>query len=539
MVGADARAPMLARILWGVVLCGLAAPARPADVTSAGPDAVAVTIYRDGTARTADLVRRVGLDTGGVAMVVETRAIDLPAGRSRLIFQGVAEGIIPQSVALEGVGARLVERDFDRDLLSPGTLLAHAVGTKVTVARTNVKTGRERQELAILRSGPGGVMLDFGGRLEALHCGGGRERIIFDHAPPGLTDRPTLSVVVDSPRAGRFKARLSYLATGLDWAADYVARIGEDGRTLALTGWITLVNRGSTGFGDAPTEVVAGHLARIPVDRTEASLPRVETRCWPGQTTHAGWLDRHPPPPPPPVVMERLAMMIPAPPPPVMALAKPAAARARVIESNLGDYKLYALAEPTTVAARQTKQVMFLDQPAVKFEAVYSREVVDYASQAFLPPAPARTILRFENKAALGLGRALPAGGVQIRQARALAGGRELLVGEPRLERDVPVNEPFELNLGEASDVTVSKTVTRITKDGQDHVLRDLKVTATNAKPYPVTVEIRHPRLGAPGFQVVAESQPHGLKSGDPLWRLGVPAQGAVDLTYTVRLNTR
>jgi hypothetical protein len=531
MVGRTPGAPGLV-----LILLGLAAPARAGDVVSPGPDAVAVTIYRDGPARTADLVRRARVDAQGLALVVETRAIDLPAGRSRLVFQGVAEGILPQSVALDGLGARLVERDFDRDLLSPATLLAHAVGTRVTVARTEEKTGRELRAPAILVSGPDGVMLDFSGRVEALHCGGERERILFDHAPPGLNDRPTLSVLVDAPRARHVRARLSYLATGLDWSADYVARIARDGHTLDLTGWITLVNRGATGFGDAPTQVVAGHLARIPVDRQEPAVPSVQAHCWPGQTTHAGWLDRNPPPvqPRPPAVIP-LAM---PPPPPVMArAAMPLLARARVIESNLGDYKLYALAEPTTVAARQTKQVMFLDQPAVTFETVYSRQVVDYAGQAYVPPAPARTVLRFENKAASGLGRALPSGGVQIRQPRAAAGGRDLLVGEYSLSRDVPVGEPFELDLGEASDITVSKTVTGMTPDGRGHVLRDLDVRATNAKPYPVTLEIRHPRLGAPGFQVVAESQPHGLKAGDPLWRLTVPARDAVDLTYRVRLD--
>jgi hypothetical protein len=312
-----------------------------------------------------------------------------------------------------------------------------------------------------------------------------------------------------------------------------VARIGADGRTLGLTGWITLVNRGATGFGDAPTQVVAGHLARIPVSRPAAVTPRVETECWPGQTSHAGWIDRRPAPTPS-LVTRRF------PPPPVAApLAMRAAARPRVVESDLGDYKLYALAEPTTVAARQTKQVMFLDQPAVKVEILYSQDVLDYAGQDQAPPAPARTVLRFDNTAAAGLGRALPAGGVQVRQALAAAGGRELLVGEPRLERDVPVGEAFELTLGQASDVTVAKAVTREASDGRGHVLRVLDVRAANAKPYPVTLEIRHPRLGAPGFQVVAESQPHTLKAGDPLWRLTLPPLGETDLTYTVRLDRR
>jgi hypothetical protein len=121
----------------------------------------------------------------------------------------------------------------------------------------------------------------------------------------------------------------------------------------------------------------------------------------------------------------------------------------------------------------------------------------------------------------------------------ALQCGRELLIGEYPLDRDVPVGEPVELSLGAASDVTVSKTVTSITPDGRGHVRRDLEVRASNAKPYAVVLEIRHPTLGAPRFHVVAEAQPHGLKSGDPVWRLTVPAQGETVLAYTVQLDTR
>ena len=40
--------------------------------------------------------------------------------------------------------------------------------------------------------------------------------------------------------------------------------------------------------------------------------------------------------------------------------------QALAIQSELGDYKLYTLPEPTTVAARQTKQVAFLDQHACR-----------------------------------------------------------------------------------------------------------------------------------------------------------------------------
>ena len=46
-------------------------------------------------------------------------------------------------------------------------------------------------------------------------------------------------------------------------------------------------------------------------------------------------------------------------------------------QGELGDYKIYTLPEPTTVAARQTKQVRFLDQPSVTYERVYQVQAYD------------------------------------------------------------------------------------------------------------------------------------------------------------------
>jgi hypothetical protein len=209
----------------------------------------------------------------------------------------------------------------------------------------------------------------------------------------------------------------------------------------------------------------------------------------------------------------------------------------QAVESQLGDYKLYTLAEPTTVAARQTKQVLFLDQPAVKFETVYAHTVEPYdvanTGGADPTPRPADVVLRLRNTAADGLGRPLPAGSVQLRQPQAIAGGHELLLGEPALDRDTPVGEPFELRLGQASDVTLTERVTSDQPHGR-RVRRSFEVVAVNAKAVPVTVEIRHDRAGAAGFAITAESARHGEKAGDPLWRLTLPAGGAQTLRYTV-----
>jgi hypothetical protein len=521
------------RALATIVLTLLATQASAADVISPGPSAVGVTIYRDRPMRTAELAQLGDDDTHGLALVVEDRDVDLPAGRSRLRFEGVADGIIPQSAGAEGLPVPVRERDFDYNLLTPGALIAASLGQTVELVRTAAKTGRERREAAVIRSGPDGVVLEVGGRFEALGCGGEAEKLVFDHAPPGLSARPTLSLAIDAPAAGRYRVRLSYLTVRMDWTADYIARVAPGGRTLALTGWITLANRTATAFENAPTEVVAGNLARVPVDIASAEPIAREPGCWPAETTHTGW----------PTLRVRLARSL--------ALAAPApqsayalnevvvTAQKQAIESQLGDYKLYTLAEPTTVSARQTKQVLFLDQPAVRFDTVYAHTVgPSDAAPGDPAPRPADVVVRLRNTAAEGLGRPLPAGSVEVRR-QAAAGNRELLVGEPMLERDVPVGEPFDLRLGQASDVTLTEKVTIDEPRPGGRVRRGFEVVAANTKAAPVTVEIRHDRAGVDGFTVVAESAPHGEKVGDPLWRLTLLPGSEQTLRYTVEYARR
>ncbi len=518
---------------WAAVLVWMLGYPAAADVVSPKPDAVALALYRG--SHLSD-VRRPGGgygDDSGVAFVSETRTLTLPAGRTRVRFEGVAEGIIPQSAGVEGLPGALVERNYDYDLLGPAALLDHAVGQSVRVVRIAPRTGRETVSRAVIRSGADGVMLDFGGRLEALGCDGAPERLVFDTVPPDLTPTPTLSVVVRARIAGRYRVTLNYLAVRLDWSADYIARVQPDGGTLDLTGWLTLVNDGATRFADAPTAVVAGNLSRVPVERPEPATRTASRGCWPDQTTHSGWREamqlRE-------VVAARTMLSVPAPmmaaplPPPPPPPPPP------VIESALGDYHLYQLAEPTTLAANQTKQVMFLHAPDVPFDTV----LVSAVAATGGGPRPAEVVLRLDDTPAGGLGRGLPAGHIQLRRRLADGEGRELLVGSTRLDRDVPVGEPFELTAGSDADVQVERVLTQnhlgpVQKPGfRRRYDQAFVVHVTNAKAEPVTVEIRHPRASPLDFQVTAESEPHGLKSGDPVWRFVVPAGGAHELGYAV-----
>ncbi|MGZ3376464.1 MAG: DUF4139 domain-containing protein [Phenylobacterium sp.] len=495
----------------------LSAGQAAAQTVAGPPTAASVTIYRDSRLQADDLDE---LDRSqGLALISETRTVEVPAGVSRIAFAGVADTLVPETVTLQGLPGAMVERNEDFDLLSPGSLVERSIGRTVQVVETP-RRGAISVRQAVIRSGPNGVVLDSGGQIEALGCGGPPTRLVFDQVPPGLGDRPTFSVLADVPKAGRYTVRLSYLATGFTWSADYVARIRPDGRTLDFSGWLTLSNKSAAGFAQAPTQVVAGDLERDVATKPPEVYPKPITQdCWGQITRYAQGV-----PLAVPMVERRMAA-----PGVVSEIVVTGSKRATV--SDLGDYKLYTLPEPTTVAARQTKQVAFLEQPAVPFERIYVYRIAtndppDPQDGAGEPP---EVVLRLQNKAQFGLGKPLPSGVISVMQP---GGGGLVLAGQHAI-RDTPVGLPLEVAIGRAMDIVVAPRVVEDDSHGDTHSLR-VAVAVTNAKPAPVTLELRQPRIGD-DFTVVRASQSAVAKEGDEVWTLHLAPGERGELTYTMR----
>ncbi|MBU3969412.1 MAG: hypothetical protein KKG54_01295 [Alphaproteobacteria bacterium] len=513
------------------------------EVVSPGSERTAVVIYRDRPVDTAQLLERSNqpwerLDQEGLALIVETRTIDLPAGEAVIRLRGVATGIVPQTATLDGLPAQVIERNTDFDLLSPGSLLQRSVGEVVRVVRTNPATGEQVEKAAVVRSGPMGTVLEIDGRLEALNCSGLTDRILFDGVPEGLSDQPVLSIRTRAETAGRHTVTLAYLATGLQWSADYVARLNPDGRSLALTGWITLANFGGTGFADAPVQVVAGNLNR---DDDTAPVEAVEVartpNCWPMDTTTGA-----------PEIMavtgsrtRREDLLTRA---PVAGLAGETdmedvivtGSRIRARLGELGDYKIYTLPEPTDVNARQTKQVQFLEQADVRFTRTYA--VTIEAGEDSEPGRPL-LMLRLRNDEDGGLGLPLPGGGVSLFETQV---GQILFTGQARFE-DKGVGLPLELRFGEAMDLTVEQETVELETRGRagdyDRMRASLAVTVRNDKPQAVEIEITPRETGARGFRIVRSSARSVIAPGGyPIWRLRIPAGGSQVLTYTIEYET-
>lgn len=503
---------------------------------SARPDGATVVIYRDQPVDTVQLMEQSRqswnrLDRQGLALIVETRTVDLPAGEGIIRFRGLATGVVPQSAVLEGLPAHVVERNADFDLLSPASLMEKSIGEVVRVVRTNPATGEQVEKAAVIRAGAQGTVLEIDGRFEALDCSGQTERVVFDRIPEGLGDQPTLSVRTRAERAGRHTVTLAYLTTGLQWSADYVARLDPTDGTLDLTGWVTLANFGGTGFPDAPVQVVAGTLRKDAGTTPVEPLVRYQqNQCWPQGTTTFGsgeFAEYHGPP-----------VMVPPPPPPapapMMRMAAQEGAADIVLTGNhvarqgeLGDYKIYTLPEPTTVAARQTKQVRFLEREGVAYERVYRAGVMNPDEES----QPAGIVMKLRNETRAGLGVALPGGSVAVMQPDG-AGGL-LLAGQDRFE-DKGVGLPVRLTFGESPNVRVQTRLVKSDNSTRGAVTTErteVETTVTNARSEPVTVELVADAAMQRGFRIRSQSVRSRVDdTGYPVWTLNVPANGAATL---------
>ena len=525
--------------------CGFAAcllgpaatAAMAADNLAEKPSALAVTMYR-APERAAGSVDLDALE--GFALITETRTVHLPAGLSRLRFEGVADGIEAASAIVTGLPEGVIEKNRDAKLLSPSALLAAAVGKPVTLLRTDKKTGKlQRLAGTVLSDAQGGVVFQTVQGIEALRCSGLAETFAFNGAADGgntgLAATPTLSVQVRSAAAVTRTVTLSYLARGFDWAADYVATLSGDGKTMDLGAWVTLANGNGVGFPEAHTQVVAGRVNRESgeVEPLDMGGP-ILAQCWPRGSTSDE---------PPPIHLVAAARGMVVDRMPKMALAAPAALKGvaatsarRVEQEQLGDLKLYRVPERTTVASRQSKQVRLMDRLGVPVSFVYGADVASVDSSG---PVPATLVLRTKNDAANHLGLPLPSGRVAV---FANSQGAQLLQHESNM-RDLAVDEEVEINMGESSDVRVQVRTETVNVDPQHALppvpglaLRSAKVDevtrvdVSNARPAAVLFELRL-RL-AEGSRVVRADHTVSRKNGRPIFRFDVPANGGVTLRF-------
>lgn len=521
---------MMVRTLFAFLIVALAGTAQAQSdfarqvVTSDGPSSVSVTVYRDPNRPSA---RAMNLNyLNGYALITEQRTVTLPAGEVDLRFEGVAGGIIPQSAIVTGLAQGVLEKNRDAALLSPSALLNGHIGRGVTIRRTSWVTGNTEEYSANIRTDArNGVVIQTADGFEALRCTGLNEALVYPEIPQGLSAKPTLSVKTIVNQPTRATVTLSYLATGFDWQANYVADVSEDGETMNLFSWVTLANSDETTFRDAQTNAVAGqpNKGRDNIQRPTGGA--IALRCWPQATTSDIAVKRFERArnesrfrgqalPAPMMAMEAQSDMV--------ALGSTKQVQAK--QEELGDLKLYRIPVPVTVASKSQKQVAMFEKQAVPFKQLYETEVgaAGYGNSGTL-----FTTLRLQNDKQNRLGLALPAGKLVAFKE---ASNARLLLGEGNLD-DKAIGEEVEIRIGNSQQVRFA--VDQINQsEGDDRKYRDFELTLTNALAQPASIELKLSHGDRERLTKVSKRL--GRKDGKPLWKVTVPANGSSTLRYRV-----
>lgn len=479
---------MAVQVLLGAAIAALlaassgAAAAGRDEVVSTASDqqGVAVTIYND-----------------NLALVKDARRVQVGRGPSQLAWREVSAQMRPETAQLRNVsnpsGFRLLEQNFDFDLLTPQKLLEKYVGREVGVIRVHPTTGAESRETATVLAVNGGTVLKFADRIETGVPG----RLAFPGVPDTLRDRPTLVISLFNPAAGPQNLELSYLTGGLSWRADYVAELNAADDQLDLNGWVTLTNQSGAAYPNARLQLVAGDLNRV---REAQPLPRA-----------------------------------------AMAMAAKVAEAADMQQESLFEYHLYTLQRPTTLAENQTKQVALMSATRVPVSKEFLLQGAEYYYSGQYGEIGQKmkvgVFVEFSNKGE-GLGIPLPKGVIRVYKKDGQ--GNAQFVGEDRIDH-TPKNETVRLKLGDAFDITADKRQTAFQKlagtGRYNYVFESAyEIVLKNAKPEAVTVTVREPMPG--DWAIVSESHPHAkAASGTAEWKINVPAEGKATLTYRVRVR--
>lgn len=441
-----------------------------------------------------------------VALIKDTRNVQLATGVNELAFKDVSASIQSESAIIKADKVALLEQNFEYDLLSPDSLLNKYVGKTVTIATTNYVTGEVKQEQATILANNKGVMLKIGDKIRRL---GGDMSVIYDNVPSNLRDKPTLIMKVDNQGAEKQQLELSYLSNQLNWKADYVANLVDD-KKLNLKGWVTLTNNSGTTYKNATLQLVAGEVNRVAPMPVPQSFRKEKRKV--GTTLYGE------------------------------------ASANYFLEENLFEYHLYSLGFPTTIKNKQQKQVSLLEATDVPYKKQLSVTANDnygwrwWGNDAEYEDQTVTAQIVIDNKKANHLGMPMPAG--IIRSYLNDSKGNMQFIGEDRIKH-TPENETVKLQLGESFDVTVKRKQTAFHQEHiklqnavktnyKKEVTASYEVVFKNAKDTETTVQYKD--LFSGDWEIVKQSlNSNKLNSQQNQWNVSVPAKGETVLTYTVK----
>ncbi len=434
-------------------------------VTAAGARELAVTVYNQ--------------DLG---VVRDTRMVEVEKGSSTLKITDVAAQIDPTSVHLSG-DLNVIEQNYAFDLASAEKILHRYLGETVDVLAEEGRSYRgtllayDAQNLVLGGSGSGEEVTIVA--REGVHD------IRCPSLPAGLILKPTLIWTVEGGKSGGHQVELSYMTSGMNWHAEYVAVVAENDKSMDLSGWVSIENRSGASYPDARLKLVAGDVHRAPQPRPMFGVE--DARMAKGTLAGAPQFE----------------------------------------ERALFEYHIYVLERTSTIADQEIKQISL-------FAPARAQVTKTYEFDGLWGGEDVKVTLETENKEATGLGMPLPAG--TVRAFKADQDGRLEFVGEDRIDH-TPRGEKVKIRMGNAFDIKAERTVMDQRRISDRVYEETVEVKVRNRKQEPVEVVIvEHPR-GT--WEILDSTHPYEKKEA---FKVEFKVKAAPDeeavLRYTVRVRT-
>ncbi len=464
---------LIAFTLAGLLGAAPIAGAAPLKITAAEQRDVMITVYN-----------------GNLGLVKDVREVRLDAGLIETHFMDVAAQIDPTSVLLRSLtdpaGLKILEQNYEYDLLSSEKLMEKYVGRKVRLYQSN---GTFQEATLLSTRGP---VYDINGQIHMGHFGS----VVLPALPENLVSKPTLAWLLRNTRPAPQRVEASYLTGGISWKSDYVMLINATDSRADLTGWVTINNQSGATYRDAALKLVAGDVNR--------AASRDDSRR----------------------AMEMAAKA-----------ASPAVADREFKSEGFFEYHLYTLDGRTTIKESQTKQLTLLSAADIPVDKrfIYYGAASYHRTQYGVPISNQKVgvYLDIRNTKENRLGVPLPKGKVRVYKAD--ASGSQQLIGEDWIDH-TPKDERVRIKMGEAFDVVGERVQKDWKRIGSNLYEIEWEITLRNHKKEAVTIEVIEPMPG--DWEILRTTHPHEkLQAFTARWSIPVPREGAATLGYRTRVR--
>ncbi len=425
-----------------------------------------------------------------LALIREVR--DLPPLKSDQVvtIKDVSKQLQPETLRIKNAGT-ILEQNFNSRLLSQQALLEYYLNKELKLARTNPATGEEVINTVTLLSIAGGqALVARNNSVETIPLNS-QWRFIFPSRPDKLLTQPSLTFRSQGTSAPQ-PAQISYLSSGLSWNMNYVLTLNDKGDRANLSGMATLNNNSGSSYPNTHVQLMAGIVSQVQQPhRLYKSAPR-----------------------------EVMAAMADAP---------------STSPVQMEAFHLYQLPQKVDLDTGQQKQISLINSDKLAIERRFHHEFYVGAHQDSQKHRVKPSLrLSFKNGEKEGLGQPMPAGSIRV--FRPDAQGALQFIGGSNLNHKAK-NDPVEITLGQAFDLSIQRQQTQFTKTYSGHIVAQ-EVRVSNAREQPATLVLKA-NFGQQ-WEIENSSLPFEvLNSGRAQWTIKVAGKSDQLLNFSVHLKER